>query len=296
MCGVDQSVKMKSFPFIFLFVASVCQISCERRNPLSIAFVNVTNHLFRLETRMFVNNYGVDQNTMTWLLLKSMNQREMPFMLQNLEISNKKIYLDSSALVTFSSFEKLRNFNTKLILNNEFYKPLQIFIYCEEANINDINSLALGASKTFRDRYNPVVRNGQHTYFNFRTDLEHIIQYEYFLVNEAKAIRLMTFLWYSPEMCKKLYLKEVNRFNKQTKKWQSDKFLFEKLKDFHNCEIKILSDISEKSEFHEVISNELSDHLNYQPKTAKGLKKEDLLVDAIVRKGCYDAHFKKVER
>src|SRR5690349_17602737 len=138
---------MKTFALIFLIASAVCHIpveESENENSLSLAFENVTKHLFQLETRMFINNYGVDSNTMTWLLLESLNKRGMPFKLQNLEIVTdasvdslgfEKIFLGSSAFVTFDSIEKFRKFNMKLSLTNEFYKPIQIFVYCQGAII-----------------------------------------------------------------------------------------------------------------------------------------------------------------
>src|SRR5690349_22832085 len=115
---------MKTFALIFLIASAVCQIAIEEsenENSLSLAFENVTKHLFQLETRMFINNYGVESDTMTWLLLENLNKRGMPFKLQNLEIDSKLVQLNSSAFLTFNSFEKLRDFNKKLNMTNEYY-------------------------------------------------------------------------------------------------------------------------------------------------------------------------------
>lgn len=150
---------MKIFALLFWFASAVCRILIKERseneNALSLAFENVTKHLFQLETRMFINNYGVDSDTMTWLLLESLNKKGMPFKLQNIEfeyqdivfsIFPKKIFIDSSAFVTFDLIEKLRKFNMRLDLTNEFYKPIQLFVYCQRATIKDIKSLAKDVS------------------------------------------------------------------------------------------------------------------------------------------------------
>src|SRR5690349_19944199 len=127
---------MKTFALLFRFASAVCHIPIENNetgNTLSLAFENVTKHLFQLETRMFIKNYGVDSNTMTWLLLENLNKTGMPFKLQNLNVDqnaflpsfiSEKIPIVSSAVVTFDSFETLRIFNTRLILTNEYYKPI----------------------------------------------------------------------------------------------------------------------------------------------------------------------------
>src|SRR5690349_20244936 len=229
---------MKTFALIFFVASAVCRIpieESENENSLSLAFENVTKHLFQLETQMFINNYGVDSQTMTWLLFENLNKKGMPFDLQNLAIANKKnkILLDSSAFLTFNSFKKLHEFNKRLILTNDYYKPMQLFIYCQRATIKDVNSLATIVKKLPKEfkklRKEDEVQN----------DLSDIIQYEYFLIDDVKFVRLMTFLWYSPGKCGKLHLEQVNTFNKLTKKWENDKFVFEKLKNFHNCEVRV---------------------------------------------------------
>src|SRR5690349_9792868 len=113
----------------------------------STAFENVTRHLFQLETRMFINNYGVDTDTITSLFLNDLNKNTMPFQLKNLQLEKEKILLDTSALLTFNNFAFVKEFNQKLKLTNEFFKPLQLFIYCQLATISDIESLKLDVSE-----------------------------------------------------------------------------------------------------------------------------------------------------
>lgn len=283
---------MKTFDLLFWVASAVCHIPSisETDNSLSVAFENVTRHLFQLETRMFINNHGIDSETMTWLMLENLNKNGMPFKLQNLKIDNKTILLNSSAFLTFDSFEKLRDFNKKLILTNEFFKPLQLFIYCQGAAINDINSLASIVKILPKEDETEV-----------QADLSDIIQYEYFLVDDATFVRLMTFLWYSSGKCGKLHLQKVNRFNKLTKKWENDKFVFEKLKNFHNCEIIVnLIDTTPNepgftpiAKITPVIISTLNTHLNYRDqiyKTERFTTNPLLpkLVDLRIKEGCYD--------
>src|SRR3954464_13767558 len=110
---------MKVFALLIalLMIKYSCGIASVK---LSIAFENVTRHLFELETRMFIDNYGVDSNTLTSLILKGLNERAMPFQLSNKELGNE-VLMDSSALLTFNSFDKVRTFNDKLALTNKYY-------------------------------------------------------------------------------------------------------------------------------------------------------------------------------
>lgn len=271
---------MKTLTFLFLFVSVACELQSisEGDNPLSLAFENVTSHLFRLETRMFIKNYGIDSETLTWLLLKRLNEKGMPFRLQNLEIDVKRFLHDSSAFLTFDSFEKLCEFNKKLFLTNDYYKPLQLFVYCQDASIEDITSLALSVERFTSASY-------------FKIELSDIIQYEYFLVDDSQFINLMTFFWYSPAECGELQLMKVNKFNKLTKKWENDKFSSEKLKSFHNCEIEIVDrlfdyDNQRTETFLHPILLALSQTLNYRVKMI--IPDGGNFADVNLQEGCYE--------
>lgn len=60
-------------------------------------------------------------------------------------------------------------------------------------------------------------------------------QYSYFLFEEGDFIRLMTFVWYTPNKCSTPQLIEVNKFNKASMKWQNKVFKIEKFKNLHGC-------------------------------------------------------------
>jgi hypothetical protein len=68
-------------------------------------------------------------------------------------------------------------------------------------------------------------------------DMNSIVNYQYFIVEEAKSIKLLTFVWYTRQACHKPELIEVNRFGKNTNKWNSSAFIVEKFQKFHGCEL-----------------------------------------------------------
>src|SRR5690349_21055336 len=142
---------MKIYFLISLFLRVLCGGVLLSENPLeqiwSKAFENVTRHLFQLETRMFINNYDVDSDTISSMILKNLNENAMPFQLKNLQLEQDKFFLDSSALITFNNFALVRGFNQKLFLNNEYFKPLRLFIYCQCATIKDIESLKVDVTE-----------------------------------------------------------------------------------------------------------------------------------------------------
>lgn len=50
-------------------------------------------------------------------------------------------------------------------------------------------------------------------------------------------IRLLTFVWYTPQKCNASQLIEVNRFDKSSKRWQHENFKIEKFSHFHGCRL-----------------------------------------------------------
>lgn len=92
---------------------------------------------------------------------------------------------------------------------------LQVFFVFEQSSVQDIKSFA-------------VYYQDPGEYF--------LNVYKYFLTNNDQGgMSLMTFLWYTPELCNAPQLHEVNRFDPKTDSWETKKFAMEKFKNFHNC-------------------------------------------------------------
>lgn len=207
----------------------------------SNAFENVSKHLFELETKMFIKNYGVESDEMTRLLLRNLNEKAMPFQLQNLKlVGNERVTHNSSAFLTFDEFSKLRKFNEKLILTNEFYKPIQLFVFCQSANASDIESLAIDAN----NRVEISEVNGKDGTVYVSSKAKDIIQYQYFIIDEPEFLKLKTFVFHSPERCSDWQLIEVNKFNKANATWENDKFSIEKLANFHGCNMSFFMEFT----------------------------------------------------
>lgn len=99
----------------------------------------------------------------------------------------------------------------------------------------------------------------------------------YFVVDEDKFIKLLTFVWYSEVMCNVPQLTEVNRFSKLSRNWETETFSIEKFDNFRGCKIasgifKTFPRFDYKShdytsthflKLHTKILHELSTHLNF---------------------------------
>lgn len=279
---------------LLYLLLSVLSKVCERvdnisgNSLISSALENVTKHLFTLETKMFINNYGVDMQKMTKLLLKNLNRNEMPYQLKNLELDQKEVRLNSSTFLTFNHFENVRMFNEKLVLTNEYFKALQIFVFCQNASVNDIESLASDVGKRAEKKVLSRIVSGE--IIRLKAEFMDIIQYEYFLIDEAQFIKLLTFVWYSAGKCSKLQLNEVNRFSKITGKWETNKFAIEKLENFHGCEIvHTTGDNLAGSGFWVNIPHQLQTNLNFINTQLTEGREDKEPSDIIFGKACYNA-------
>lgn len=120
--------------------------------------------------------------------------------------------INESAIFTFDSFDSLENFNRRVIMQNVFPKRFRFYIYCESLSLKELSTM----------------------------DNERILNFQYFLVKEENILRLMTFVFYTAQLCNVPQLVEVNRFNKSNGKWNSSNFSIVKFKKFHGCRLEFL--------------------------------------------------------
>lgn len=60
-----------------------------------------------------------------------------------------------------------------------------------------------------------------------------------FLVTKDSQILLQTYTPFNNAKCNDIDLKTINTFDEHTQQWTSDQFFPEKLRDFHNCRLKV---------------------------------------------------------
>lgn len=96
--------------------------------------------------------------------------------------------LKSSAIVLLASIKTLDMFNNSTILPSTFSMRQQLIIYSSDGTFDEL------------------ARMGQRK-------LSPINQYEYFVIEKEKSIRLLTFNWYLIKKCNVTQLVEVNKFD-----------------------------------------------------------------------------------
>jgi hypothetical protein len=81
--------------------------------------------------------------------------------------------------------------------------------------------------------------------------------------NDQGGVSLVTFLWFTENLCDKPQFREVNRYDKNTSSWQTEIFRTEKYENFHNCSLLFnfgTNNLSAKAETKEI---QKSIHVNY---------------------------------
>lgn len=91
-----------------------------------------------------------------------------------------------------------------------------------------------------------------HYYFEIQRLSGSVLQYTFFITNEADTVTLSTVEWFSPYGCDTPHLVKLNTFNKTTLKWNTKLQNYEKFLNYHNCELVMLipTQANDKTIFH----------------------------------------------
>lgn len=201
------------------------EVKSQKFSPLSKAFVNITRKLSEYN-RYAVITKSSDSEMLDSVIMKALKNES--FAIAVAKANDGRYQLGDSAILTFDSVNSLKEFNTNVVLTNKYAKPLQFFVHCKSATVEEIASLEERST---------------------------ILQFQYFIVENTTTIRLMTFVYYTPTTCKQLTLIEVNSFNKKYMKWISDKFHIEKFTNFFGCTLSVPIPMNYPVTMHTVIRN-----------------------------------------
>lgn len=133
---------------------------------------------------------------------------------------SRTFQLNSTAVVLLDSLVSMKNFTNNTIFPLNFKLSQQLIIFCHNATVKDFMEIPI-------ERFKPP-----------------IIQHVYFLFEDSKFFRLLTFVWYQPEKCDVAELVEVNQLDKSTGKWQHGNFKLEKFSNFYGCKLDFLTMIT----------------------------------------------------
>lgn len=221
-------MKISSFlTFQVIFFAAQCQAVIKVEKVLAFALKNITKKLFDDNREVVIINYLGNLSFVEKTLIKSVSDENLPFKFNNLKKIDKKLYsLKESAVLSFNSVESLVEFNNQTVLTNKRPKNLQFFVVCKKATLQEFQNIkesVVVGKKTYQKSYLYQVGS--------------ILQFQYFILNEKKLSRLLTFEWYQENKCNIPQLVEINVFNKTSKKWNNSIFSIKKFEQFNGCRL-----------------------------------------------------------
>lgn len=191
------------FILVNKLVSSECHVTRKDLISLNCAMENMTRDFFALNKEFSIIDFNSDIGMITG------KNEHLPLRVIKIDKTKYQSFykVRESAIMTFGVFQSVQSFNKKATLINTYSKPLRFIMYWQNASINEISHLEDTA----------------------------ILQYQYFLVDEPDYLKLMTFVWYTPQKCNTSQLIEVNRFDKNTRMWQLQTFSIDKFHSFHRC-------------------------------------------------------------
>lgn len=209
---------MKYFLF-FALIVSFYELGAVLRGfdkkSLQVAFLNIlasmeeSNHLVSI---IMVGNTTHQAPTAAILPQAS----GVPHKVSHIHREIDKFALDSSAIMIFDSAATLKRFNDDVEVSLSFTVSQRLFVYVELGTYADVKSVG------------PIGVDWL------------VLKFEYFVLEEAELIRLLTFVIYEPGKCGIPHLVEVNRFDKSCGKWQHGRFTIVKFSNFNGCELNFL--------------------------------------------------------
>lgn len=198
------------FVLMLSFDGFYCSVISTKSSALmSSAFINIVKHFSNTNREVRLISDKIDINMIDSLVFNNLKTGNIPVTLINLNkiIMPSQFEVDNSAILMFDSVASLIKFNEKFVLTNQYPKPLQFFIFIQNATFLELSSF----------RYSKVM------------------SLLYFIIKENKLIRLLTFEFYSDEYCRKPHLVEINNFNGKARKWKNSVFSVKKFHNFHDC-------------------------------------------------------------
>lgn len=212
---LDTSVEMKLVLWFMIFV-TFCKVqtfSSDFKN-LKNAFIDIAEALSK-QDRMVTIVFNTRLSDFTDAV-KFGQKTGIPRSIVK-PYKAKNILLNSSAIVSLESVESVDAFNARTILSTTFSMRQQLFVHCRNGTFDKLTRLR-----------------------NLSMTGTAILLYEYFIVEEEKTIRLLTFIWTVAMKCGIPFLAEVNRYEKLSGRWKHGNFKMDKFANFNGCRIKFL--------------------------------------------------------
>lgn len=172
-------MKMKFFS-IFLVSAAFCKIEPFLQNPKNDALYNMFENISQALSKgnhllTVVSDSLLKDNFDSAVFATSSN---VPHVVASFVNDLRKFTLNSSSIVSLNSIASLKAFNERTVLPVSFSVSQQLVIYCQNLTFEDLMPIAIPKN------------------------VSAILQYEYYMIEEEKSIRLLTFVWSTQIGCR----------------------------------------------------------------------------------------------
>lgn len=166
---------MNLVSIVLILILSVNSVINERSDFVaSKSFLSLTKALIDSSNDL---SFVSDNNLTRSSILQQTFAGGIPVTVKQFAKAENTLELNSSAIVSMESIGNLQAFNEKVVLTNKYTKPLQFFIHCKDATIDQLSKLEESDKS------------------------KAIFQYEYFVVDLNESILLMTFVWHTAAVC-----------------------------------------------------------------------------------------------
>lgn len=151
---------------------------------------------------------------------------------------SKKIELENSAVLTLHSTKQFYEIFPKISWKLDKWRSYPHLVHIAKSTIHDLRKLKF---------------NG------------YLIDKVAFLVNKKeKSIDLVTSIVFTKEKCEENQFVTINRFDKDTMKWENDRFYPRKYRNFHKCPLTVGRTAKIKKKSFDIVIKEMSEALNFE--------------------------------
>jgi hypothetical protein len=255
---------MKIFGLVLLYLKLFDEVfgDCKKLSPLACAFVGIKKSFEDKNQKIMIQNFGKNREIIDNVLEKTNDDYQPAYRFETIH-KNQWYKINENGILIFDSLRSLSGFNRKTFVPNNGPKEWQFFVYVDKATVNEVQSVV--TEKNFFKALD----------FSQSEERTEIIHFQYFLIEEENFFVLYTFEWYTQEKCNEHQLVEVNRFDKNTKKWKNNKFKIDKFVNFHGCPLMFTynprwPEISGNRGFQYDLLFEISKALNFTLETCTG--------------------------
>lgn len=188
---------------------------------LKIAFKNISHQVFRKSQRVVIVKDGdkkLKSNSAETEIIDGIKEENIPFRIQDFSNLNvKDLEWKKSSIITLSRKRKEDLFFPYGVYSKDIYDVAASTIYYH------ISDFTVSDIKRHMQELQLFLKSNE----------------LYFVIDETEYLRLLTFDRFSPALCWKFKLIEINRFSKKLNRWLTKEFSIDRVDSLNGCNFVI---------------------------------------------------------